>query len=90
MGGVATVTAAGRLSVKARAVAATLDGPDLEVLGPAPAVFPRLKDRYRFQILIKGTLDTRQKSWLAACLERFRQEFKGVDVVHDVDPVSMY
>jgi primosomal protein N' (replication factor Y) len=74
----------------AAAVAATLAGPGIEVLGPAPAVFPRLKDRYRFQILIKGTLDSRQKSWLGACLAHFREEIKGVDVVHDVDPVSMY
>jgi primosomal protein N' (replication factor Y) len=62
----------------------------VEVLGPAPAVFPRLKDRYRFQILIKGNLGRKEKSWLAECLRSFKAGFKDVDVVHDVDPVSMY
>jgi primosomal protein N' (replication factor Y) len=74
----------------AAAVAATLKGPDIEVLGPAPAVFPRLKDRYRFQILVKGTLGPRKKAWLAECLRSFKEGFKGVEVVHDVDPISMY
>ena len=74
----------------AEAVAATLRGPGIEVLGPAPGVFPRLKDRYRFQILIKGTLSSRKKDWLADCLRSFKERFRDVDVVHDVDPVSMY
>ena len=72
------------------AVSANLKGPGVEVLGPAPAVFPRLKDRYRFQILIKGSLEPRKKAWLADCLRSFKDEFKRIDVVHDVDPVSMY
>jgi primosomal protein N' (replication factor Y) len=74
----------------AAAVAASLKGPGIEVLGPAPAVFPRLKDRYRFQILVKGTLGPRKKVWLAECLRSFKEGFKGVEVIHDVDPVSMY
>ena len=31
-----------------------LGSDQLTVLGPAPAVFPRLNDRFRFQILLKG------------------------------------
>jgi primosomal protein N' (replication factor Y) len=72
------------------AVRTSLSGSGVEVLGPAPAVFPRLKDRYRFQILIKGRLGRKEKGWLADCLRSFKDEFKGVDVIHDVDPVSMY
>lgn len=79
--------AAGQL---ADAVRTSLQGPGVEVLGPAPAVFPRLKDRFRFQILVKGTLGKKEKDWLADCLRSFKKEFKGVDVIHDVDPVSMY
>jgi len=72
------------------AVRASLHGSGVTLLGPAPAVFPRLKDRYRFQILIKGTLGKKEKDWLADCLRSFKVEFRGVDVVHDMDPVSMY
>ena len=64
--------------------------PGLTVLGPAPAVFPRLHDRFRFQILIKGTLNRREKLWLAGVLVSLRESFRGIDVVHDVDPVSVY
>ena len=74
----------------AEAVRASLGGSGMDVLGPAPAVFPRLKDRYRFQILIKGTLGKKEKEWLAECLRSFKDGFRGVDVVHDMDPVSMY
>jgi len=64
--------------------------PGLTVLGPAPAVFPRLHDRFRFQILIKGTLTRREKTWLAGVLADLRGAYRGIDVSHDVDPVSMY
>jgi primosomal protein N' (replication factor Y) len=74
----------------AEAIRANLQGPKLEVLGPAPAVFPRLKDRYRFQILVKGTLGKKEKKWLGECLRSFKEGFRDVDVIHDVDPVNMY
>ena len=64
--------------------------PGLAVLGPAPAVFPRLQDRYRFQLLVKGTLRRGERTWLTECLRRLREARRGVDLVHDVDPVSIY
>jgi primosomal protein N' (replication factor Y) len=79
--------AAAELTAALRAV---LDRQGVQLLGPAPAVFPRLQDRFRFQILIKGTLTKREKAWMAACLRRLKEGYRGVDVVHDVDPVSMY
>ena len=60
------------------------------MLGPAPAVFPRLQDRYRFQILVKGELRRGEKTWLSACIRSLKEGYRGVDVVHDFDPVSMY
>ncbi|PIE76827.1 primosomal protein N' [bacterium DOLJORAL78_65_58] len=60
------------------------------VLGPAPAVFPRLNDRYRFQILVKGTFDPAKRTWLAGCLASFREAYKKVDVLHDMDPLAVY
>ena len=69
---------------------ANLVGPRFTVMGPAPAVFPRLHDRFRFQILIKGKLGLREKKWLADCLRSLKESYRTVDVVHDVDPVSVY
>lgn len=74
----------------AEVIRVSFQRPDLTVLGPAPAVFPRLHDRYRFQILIKGTLNRREKQWLAGALANLRSSYKGIDAVHDVDPVSVY
>jgi primosomal protein N' (replication factor Y) len=82
-----TEEAAGRL---ADALRETFDRPALTILGPAPAVFPRLQDRFRFQILVKGELRRGEKTWLAACLRSLKEGYRGVDVVHDFDPVSMY
>jgi len=72
------------------AVRTAFTRPGLQVLGPAPAVFPRLQDRHRFQILVKGTLRKAERAWLRECLQRLREARRGVDVIHDVDPVSMY
>jgi len=72
------------------AIRQTLTGPDLTVLGPAPAVFPRQNDRYRFQILVKGPVSLAEKAWLAECLRSLKAGFRGVDVMHDVDPVNVY
>ncbi len=60
------------------------------VLGPAPAVFERLLDRYRFQVLLKGDLNLRHKAWLASCLRALAAGYPGVEVLHDIDPVSCY
>jgi primosomal protein N' len=73
-----------------RALRATLRRTGLTVLGPAPAVFARLQDRYRFQILIKGTLRPAERTWLADCLRALRDTRRGVDAAHDVDPVTIY
>lgn len=62
----------------------------ITILGPAPAVFPRLNDRYRFQILLKGTLNSENRHWLKECLKSFKDAYRQVDVLHDFDPVSIY
>jgi len=62
----------------------------MSVLGPAPAVFPRLNDRYRFQILVKGAFNAEKRAWLAGCLASFRETYKKVDVLHDMDPLAVY
>ena len=63
---------------------------EMQVLGPAPAVFPRLNDRYRFQILVKGAFNAEMRIWLGGCLASFREAYKRVDVLHDMDPLAVY
>ncbi len=60
------------------------------IMGPAPAVFPRLNDRYRFQIILKGALGTESKEWLRLCLKNLSEAYGQVDVLHDFDPVAIY
>ncbi len=74
----------------AAAVAAGLPEGECEVLGPAPAVFARLQDRFRWQILVKGTPSAAQKRWLAACGRAAAARGRGVEVLLDVDPVGLY
>ena len=65
-------------------------GPRLTVLGPAPAVFARLQDRFRFQILVKGRLTPKEKAWLASCCRGLKETYRGLDVFHDIDPTAMF
>jgi len=83
----ATEAAAAALATAVRDV---LQQPDRDILGPAPGVFPRLHDRYRFQLLIKGSISRREKQWLAECARALRSAERGLDVVIDVDPLSVY
>jgi primosomal protein N' (replication factor Y) len=78
----------------AAALAATyrqgLTRADQEILGPAPAVFARLQDHFRFQLLIKGSLSTREKRWLAACACTAQEQERRLDIVLDIDPLGLY
>ena len=74
----------------AAALERNLDGERVQVLGPAPGVFPRLNDRFRFQILLKGNLKSGEKRWLAQVLDQLKQQYKGVEVFHDVDPINVF
>jgi len=65
-------------------------GGRVEVLGPAPAVFARLQNRYREQLLLKGELSRGEKAWLARCCQALRDAHQGLDVVVDVDPVGLF
>lgn len=67
-----------------------LRNPDVEVLGPAPGVFPRLHDRYRYQLLLKGALSGVEKGWLADCARQLGARTRDMDVMLDVDPVGLW
>jgi len=78
--------AAGQL---AQAISRELAG-RCEVLGPAPAVFGRLQNRYRHQVLLKGDLGRAEKAWLAQCCQALRDAHRNLDVMVDVDPVGLF
>ncbi len=61
----------------------------LQVLGPAASAIPRLRGRYREQILIKGTLGQAEKSRLLEQVAESSRGMPGVEFQVDVDPVNM-
>ncbi|GIO10741.1 primosomal protein N' [Cohnella xylanilytica] len=63
----------------------------LEVLGPVPSPIPRLKDRYRFQCMVKYRGDVDAPGWVAKTLQELAETTKrsGVTVGVDVDPQMM-
>ncbi|WP_238473160.1 hypothetical protein [Desulforamulus profundi] len=66
-----------------------LAGQNMEILGPAPAGIPRIKDRYRWQLILKGYASREIRQVAAAVLEQAGVRFKQVAVSIDVDPVSL-
>ncbi len=62
----------------------------MEVLGPAPAPIDRLRDRYRWQILLKGQQSSLLHDQCRKILENQSSIMKGdVRVAIDIDPESM-
>jgi len=67
-----------------------LAGRDVAILGPAPGVFVRLQNRYRWQLLVKGSLGPEEKRWLVACCRRLVGRDRGIQAFVDVDPLGMF
>jgi primosomal protein N' (replication factor Y) len=61
----------------------------LQVLGPAPSPIPRLRGRFRDQLLLKGALSETAKQRLVERLAAIARERPGVEFQVDVDPVHM-
>ena len=64
-----------------------------EVLGPAPPLVARVKNRFREQMLIKGTLSREEKRRVLALLDDITRRIKGASSVElrwDVDPESFF
>ena len=69
-----------------RRLAAESDGL-LEVLGPAPAPLARLKEQYRFQILVRGTTAGIRHRFLSAWLPLAEKAASaGLKLTVDIDP----
>jgi primosomal protein N' (replication factor Y) len=77
----ATSSGAGR-----QAAASSIAG---VVLGPAPCPIPRLRGRYREQILYKGAMEDAGKRDLQRFLAELARNSPGIEFQVDVDPVHM-
>ena len=62
----------------------------IETLGPAPSPLDKIKDNYRWQILLKGK-DTKEMHALCTAIKNARQELVGRNctLTIDVDPENM-
>ncbi len=82
----------GRVHNAAEQISASLipDAVDVEVLGPAPCLLPRLRNKHRVQILLKSKRREPLRR-LVEKLGRFRSQLAaGVTLTVDVDPVDMF
>jgi len=64
------------------------NGRSVEILGPIEAPMPKIAGRYRWQILLKGTLRKHLKTFVSTVLENNPRLFSNrhVRVIVDVDP----
>jgi primosomal protein N' (replication factor Y) (superfamily II helicase) len=86
-------------AVAARAAEKLVDGfrkhwPEhpAEILGPVPAFIPRIKDRFRQQILVKGRLGRDTKLWFADYFQEIVKSMRrsgSLSLDLDVDPQSI-
>jgi len=68
-------------------------GKALEILGPSKAMLWKLKNRFRWQIMLKGADVAQMHTLLRKGFERFKRdhsEGRGVNVIIDVDPQQFF
>jgi len=82
-------SAAGAAAEVAAALEKTLAGAAPGVLGPTPALIERLRGRYRFQILVKGSLDEPLRRRLLGAARESLAGAKSIDLQWDVDPIAL-
>ncbi|WP_019851055.1 primosomal protein N' [Desulfitobacterium sp. PCE1] len=63
----------------------------LDILGPAPAVMPRLKNHFRWQVSVKGKSMDALREFLHEGVQRFARDSisSGIQLNIEVDPLSM-
>lgn len=63
----------------------------LDILGPAPAVIPRLKNNFRWQVSVKGKRIDVLREFLHEGVQRFSRDSisSGIQLNIEVDPLSM-
>lgn len=82
-------SACARLAEAAREASARAPAGAIDVLGPAAAPLARLRNRYRFRVMLRSADRAAIRAVLAA-IERTREDFpRDVRVSIDVDPVQL-
>jgi primosomal protein N' (replication factor Y) len=68
-----------------------LDTATIEVLGPVKAPWEKMKGRYRFQMLLKGSGSQALKNCAAGAMQEHADTIKrsGVKVIVDIDPMLL-
>ena len=61
------------------------------VLGPSPAALTKLRNKYRFQLLLKCDHSNYMRLFIKTQLAHFRElmSLKDVQILVDVDPVNL-
>jgi primosomal protein N' (replication factor Y) len=62
----------------------------VEVLGPAPCLLPKLRGKWRLQILLKGAERSDLRHRLVCLPEVEKLVPRGVSLTVDIDPVDMF
>jgi primosomal protein N' (replication factor Y) len=71
------------------ALSRLVQGREVDVLGPAPALIERLKRRFRAQVLIKGDVRSDLNREMVEAAQRALASVKGVELQWDIDPVGV-
>ncbi len=63
----------------------------LIVLGPSPAAITKLRNRYRYQILLKSSYSLYMRTFVKEQIDEFRRtsHLRDVQLIVDVDPVNL-
>ena len=63
----------------------------ISILGPSPAALTKLRNKYRYQILLKSSHSLYMRKFVKEQLELFRKttQLKDLQIIVDVDPVNL-
>lgn len=66
------------------------EGSAFEIFGPCPALHAKIKGKYRWQIIIKSTgMEIIKEEIKNIWLGTMRTDYKGVNIILDVDPYNL-
>jgi primosomal protein N' (replication factor Y) len=60
----------------------------LEILGPAPCLISRIKDEFRFQIIIKNRLEDKGHFFITSFIQKIIIP-DDIKLIIDIDPIDM-
>jgi primosomal protein N' (replication factor Y) len=64
--------------------------PEVVVLGPAEAPIAKLRNRYRFRLLVKTARHFDIQTWIRGWLARLPQNNGQLRITVDIDPYSFF